>query len=68
MERLRVSERLARRILWQHRFDAAKAANGPNQRSGVRADVVAIATLYGRYGYRRIKALAHAAPVSGRQA
>ena len=38
-------------------IDAAKAANGSSRRGRVEADIVELATQYGRYGYRRIAAL-----------
>jgi putative transposase len=56
MTRLDVSERLACRVLGQHRSTQRKAPRGRADEAALTADIVALATLYGRYGYRRITA------------
>jgi putative transposase len=52
-----VSERLACRVLGQHRSTQRKAPKAPEDEAALTADIVALATQYGRYGYRRITAL-----------
>jgi transposase InsO family protein len=54
---LGVPERRACRVLGQHRSTQRKAPRRPDDEAGLTADVVALATRYGRYGYRRITAL-----------
>jgi len=56
-----VSERLACRVLGQHRSTQRKALKGRADDAALTADIVALATEYGRYGYRRITALLQAA-------
>jgi putative transposase len=56
-----VSERLACRVLGQHRSTQGKAPKGRADDAALTADIVALATQYGRYGYRRITALLRAA-------
>jgi putative transposase len=56
-----VSERLACRVLGQHRSTQRKAPKGRADDVALTADVVALATQYGRYGYRRITAMLQAA-------
>ena len=56
-----VSERLACRVLGQHRSTQRKAPKGRADDAALTADIVALATQYGRYGYRRITALLRAA-------
>ena len=56
-----VSERLACRVLGQHRSTQRKAPKGRADDAALTADIVALATQYGRYGYRRITALLQAA-------
>jgi HTH-like domain len=61
MTKFDVSERLACRVLGQHRSTQRKASKGRADDAALTADVVALATQYGRYGYRRIAALLRAA-------
>jgi putative transposase len=56
-----VSERLACRVLGQHRSTQGKAPKGRTDDAALTADIVALATEYGRYGYRRITAMLQAA-------
>jgi putative transposase len=57
METFGVSERFACRILGQHRSAQRKIAKTPDDEAALTADIIALATQYGRYGYRRITAL-----------
>ena len=57
MVKLRVSERLACRVLGQHRSTQRKQPTGRADEAALTADIVELATQYGRYGYRRITAL-----------
>ncbi|MFM8859054.1 MAG: IS3 family transposase [Methylocystis sp.] len=52
-----VSERLACRVLDQHRSTQRKAAKSCDDEAALTADIIELATQYGRYGYRRITAL-----------
>ncbi len=52
-----VSERLACRVLGQHRSTQRKVPRGRLDDAALTADIVDLATRYGRYGYRRITAL-----------
>ena len=52
-----VSERLACRVLGQHRSTQRKMPRGRVDDAALTADIVELATQYGRYGYRRITAL-----------
>ena len=52
-----MSERLACRVLGQHRSTQRKIARTPDDEAALTADIVALALQYGRYGYRRITAL-----------
>lgn len=61
MTKLGVSERLACRVLGQHRSTQRKAPKGRADDAALTADIVALATEYGRYGYRRITAMLRAA-------
>ena len=56
-----MSERTACRVLGQHRSTQRKAPKGRADDAALTADIVALATQYGRYGYRRITALLQAA-------
>ncbi len=56
-ERLGVSQRLACRVLGQHRSTQQKAPRGRADEAALTADIVELARRYGRYGYRRITAL-----------
>ena len=57
----KVSERFACRVLGQHRSTQRKTPTGRADEAALTADIIALATQYGRYGYRRITALLHAA-------
>jgi putative transposase len=57
METFGVSERFACRILGQHRSTQRKIAKKPDDETTLTADIIALATRYGRYSYRRITAL-----------
>ncbi|MCL8385584.1 IS3 family transposase [Xanthobacter aminoxidans] len=61
VSKLGVSERLACRVLGQHRSTQRKMPVGRADEAALTADIVELATRYGRYGYRRITALLHAA-------
>ncbi|QFU07203.1 IS2 transposase TnpB [Rhodobacteraceae bacterium THAF1] len=50
-------ERFACRVLGQHRSTQRKVPRGRADEDALTADIVALATQYGRYGYRRITAL-----------
>ena len=54
---LGVSERRACQVLGQHRSTQRKAPHRPDDEAALTADVIELATTYGRYGYRRIAAL-----------
>ncbi|UIJ70528.1 IS3 family transposase [Aurantimonas sp. HBX-1] len=56
-----VSERLACRVLGQHRSTQRKAPKGRADDAALTAAIVALATRYGRYGYRRIAAMLESA-------
>ena len=58
-ESLGVSERRACRVLHQARSTQRHAAYVPEDEPRLVGDMVALATRYGRYGYRRITALLH---------
>jgi putative transposase len=53
----RVSERFACRVLGQQRSTQRKVPTTPDDEAALTADIIALATQYGRYGYRRIAAL-----------
>jgi transposase InsO family protein len=61
VRKLDVSERLACRVLGQNRSTQRKAPKGRADDAALTTDIVALATQYGRYGYRRITALLRAA-------
>ena len=61
MAELGVPERRACRVLGQHRSTQRKSPSRPDDEAALTADIVALATQYGRYGYRRITAMLHAA-------
>jgi transposase InsO family protein len=61
MRKFDVSERLACRVLGQHRSTQRKPPKGRADDAALTADIVALATEYGRYGYRRITAMLRAA-------
>jgi transposase InsO family protein len=52
-----VSERLACRVLGQHRSTQRKMPTTPDDEAALTADIIALARQYGRYGYRRVTAL-----------
>jgi putative transposase len=54
---LGVPERRACRVLGQHRSTQRKPPTTPDDEAALTADIIAFATQYGRYGYRRITAL-----------
>jgi putative transposase len=56
-----VSERLACRVLGQHRSTQRKTPRGRADEATLTADILALATQYGRYGYRRITAMLRSA-------
>jgi hypothetical protein len=55
--RTMASERLACRVLGQHRSTQRKPPKGRADDAALTADIVALATQYGRYGYRRIASM-----------
>jgi hypothetical protein len=57
MKKHGVKERLACRVLGQHRSTQRKVPKGRADDAALTADIVELATQYGRYGYRRITAL-----------
>ena len=56
-----MSERRACAVLRQHRSTQRKTPGGRDDEAALTADIIALATTYGRYGYRRITALLHQA-------
>ena len=58
---LDVSERRVCRVLGQHRSTQRKVPGGADDEEALTDDIVALARQYGRYGYRRVTALLHAA-------
>ena len=44
-------------MLGQHRSTQRKAPSVPDDEAALRDEIVALARLYGRYGYRRVTAL-----------
>ena len=60
-EVLDVSERRVCRVLGQHRSTQRKVPCGADDEQALTEDIVALAGQYGRYGYRRVTALLHAA-------
>lgn len=57
MQKFHVSERLACRVLGQHRSTQRKVPRRRPDEEALTADIVALASEYGRYGYRWITAL-----------
>jgi transposase InsO family protein len=57
MAQLHVSERRACGVLGQHRSTQRKVPRGRADEAALTADIVALASRYGRYGYRRIAAM-----------
>ena len=58
---LGVSERRACQALGQHRSTQRKPPRTPDDEAQLTADIIELATQYGRYGYRRITALLRSA-------
>ena len=56
-QKVQVSERFARRVLGQHRSTQRKAPAGRADEEALTADIIALASQYGRPGCRRITAL-----------
>ena len=56
-QKFRISERFACRVLGQHRSTQRKVPSGRADEEALTADIIALASQYGRYGYRRITAL-----------
>jgi len=52
-----ISERLACRVLGQHRSTQRKRPITPDDEAALTADITTLAIQYGRYGYRRITAM-----------
>ena len=52
-----MSERLACRVLGQHRSTQRKVPHGRPDEEALTTDTIALASQYGSYGYRRITAL-----------
>ena len=57
MAELGVPERRACRVLGQHRSTQRKPPRRPRDEAALTATIIALATQYGRYGYRRITAI-----------
>ena len=57
MERLRVSERRACRVLGQARNTQRRRPKVRGDEDALTGRIIELATCYGRYGYRRIAAL-----------
>jgi len=62
-QKLGVSERKAYRILSQPRSVLSQQPNKSEEEKVLRADIIHLASTYGRYGYRRITALIRTEPV-----
>jgi putative transposase len=58
--RLDVSERRACSVIGQHRSTQRKAPTAKPDEDALTADIIRLASQYGRYGYRRITALLRA--------
>ncbi|WIJ23496.1 IS3 family transposase [Devosia sp. RR2S18] len=54
-----ISQRRACRVLGQHRSTQRKLPKTREDEAALTADIIALATQYGRYGYRRITAMLH---------
>jgi transposase InsO family protein len=57
MAKFSVSERFACKVLGQHRSTHRKKPGGRKDDAALTADIVRLASRYGRYGYRRITAM-----------
>ncbi|BAJ81325.1 putative transposase [Acidiphilium multivorum AIU301] len=53
-----VSERRVCRVLGQHRSTQRKVPRGADDEAALTGDIIALARQYGRYGYRRVTAIA----------
>ena len=54
MAKFSVSERFACKVLGQHRSTQRKTPKGRPDEEALTADIIRLASRYGRYGYRRI--------------
>ena len=57
MAKFSVSERFAYKVLGQHRSTQRKKPHGRTDEDALTADIIRLASRYGRYGYRRITAM-----------
>ncbi|EAQ33431.1 transposase orfB [Nitrobacter sp. Nb-311A] len=57
MVKFSVSERFACRVFGQHRSTQRKTPKGRADEEALTADIIRLASRYGRYGYRRITAM-----------
>lgn len=57
MAKFSVSERFACKVLGQHRSTQRKKPEGRSDEEALTADIIRLASRYGRYGYRRITAI-----------
>jgi transposase InsO family protein len=57
MAKFSVSERFACKVLGQHRSTQRKTPKGRADEEALTADIIRLASRYGRYGYRRITAM-----------
>jgi transposase InsO family protein len=57
MSKFSVSERFACKVLGQHRSTQRKKPQGRPDEEALTADIIHLASRYGRYGYRRITAM-----------
>lgn len=57
MSKFSVSERFACKVLGQHRSTQRKKPQGRPDEEALTADIIRLASRYGRYGYRRITAM-----------
>ena len=56
-QKLRVSQRRACKVLSQARTTKCREPSPPSDEKRLTADIITLATKYGRYGYRRITAM-----------
>lgn len=59
VEQFGISQRRACRVLGQYRSTQRKAPKTREDEAALTADIIELATQYGRYGYRRITAMLH---------
>jgi putative transposase len=57
MAKFSVSERVACKVLGQHRSTQRKKPRGRPDEEALTADIIRLASRYGRYGYRRVTAM-----------